>query len=1179
MEVRCLCGASLTERDAAFAVSSDSRVRVYTSNGLVLLHEFSSIHERVLQMHHTTFCDAIVTLETKVGDDDMGDCYLCVYHDWRDTSSRTPYGASSPPLATAQTRSSFVRAYTLPLAISDPDAICMSVCSYSGRVAVGTPDGFGVNIWQTSDGFFEHVMEVKVNDPGLAFVAVHGAHLAVATATEVRVMEIQVITDDTLPSSTLSSSSKCVQSSEGLPKLSTSLPHERKKELIYNTLEKDRIPLIQIPGLSGGSLNAASNQGMCGSHIRIVGKDDAQLEAFNLAGLVQATDVRVNAALAYLRCHVHVLLQRFVPPNHSISGLHFVPETIDHRAQSRSYTRLLVTTHASDAILYYFLADHIDSTRDAMTRKILQRDANPVRGVVEPIEITDRPAAFASTRSDSRRNSVVESKRVVMYYKLHAPATSVTANSSFLFAATAAGVEVWSLWSPCHHVAAKKALDATFVPEPTQPQFLGVHPLSAPAANIVALDGYVVVLTRDAASRQLMHSACVAQSKSHEEPFELREVSRPPTTPSGGTVLVYRQSPPSRMFQQLKANTSGDKVATSAQLDLLLSLFSLYRFRADVGLDALQSATLASPMRHLSPKDNVAIQLEVKLYDSLARNCAAHIAHLYTTPAFRDLNRAALLYVASNISARDVLLRFRSLDDPKHGIQPDVIDATAVYLEGFLFPTKDPAMYLSPPVAASIGSAQGNIDYEFTGVVLRHYGDHAPEQLSRLAIDSSLPWTLLDIDYCLAKLQFAASVLIRTGVLVLLVRAHNMPDQLSTFLTAKEAVAATSPTATSAQDYSFASIATRIEWLAENYPDPLIHLCVTHPEFLVVQQADNSTDKTPSSSVSHAPRLQRSVLATGLLEKAPVKCLNALELIFHSALGHQNSVGATVAFCLGVLGDYGAAVGQRVQAQRFLDTNDVVSSGLFDTTEVYVLCAVHFIVLHLLKHATPDGTTLLPYLSLEFVHLCVRLSLSPSINCKAMLSHALASKSTLVPKKLTSLPPFVVPFLTAMLGSPKASHVNQTLHQLYLLASHIVATSSNAEATVVAISSNGDAEENHTLGTLLKLLLLPRRDKFHDGLIILKASPTYHAYLLSYAIANSTSLTDWKAFLNVVLTIHTAEPKRSDGGHLQAALDHMAATLSPQDLLAILPDDADAGLFLDALARAVRLHDSDPIAD
>ncbi|RHY33908.1 hypothetical protein DYB32_001313 [Aphanomyces invadans] len=890
----------------------------------------------------------------------------------------------------------------------------MSVCSYSGRVAVGTPDGFGVNIWQTSDGFFEHVMEVKVNDPGLAFVAVHGAHLAVATATEVRVMEIQVITDDTLPSSTLSSSSKCVQSSEGLPKLSTSLPHERKKELIYNTLEKDRIPLIQIPGLSGGSLNAASNQGMCGSHIRIVGKDDAQLEAFNLAGLVQATDVRVNAALAYLRCHVHVLLQRFVPPNHSISGLHFVPETIDHRAQSRSYTRLLVTTHASDAILYYFLADHIDSTRDAMTRK---------------------------------------------------------------------------------------------------------------------------------------------------------------------------------------ANTSGDKVATSAQLDLLLSLFSLYRFRADVGLDALQSATLASPMRHLSPKDNVAIQLEVKLYDSLARNCAAHIAHLYTTPAFRDLNRAALLYVASNISARDVLLRFRSLDDPKHGIQPDVIDATAVYLEGFLFPTKDPAMYLSPPVAASIGSAQGNIDYEFTGVVLRHYGDHAPEQLSRLAIDSSLPWTLLDIDYCLAKLQFAASVLIRTGVLVLLVRAHNMPDQLSTFLTAKEAVAATSPTATSAQDYSFASIATRIEWLAENYPDPLIHLCVTHPEFLVVQQADNSTDKTPSSSVSHAPRLQRSVLATGLLEKAPVKCLNALELIFHSALGHQNSVGATVAFCLGVLGDYGAAVGQRVQAQRFLDTNDVVSSGLFDTTEVYVLCAVHFIVLHLLKHATPDGTTLLPYLSLEFVHLCVRLSLSPSINCKAMLSHALASKSTLVPKKLTSLPPFVVPFLTAMLGSPKASHVNQTLHQLYLLASHIVATSSNAEATVVAISSNGDAEENHTLGTLLKLLLLPRRDKystslpnhssclalfpcrFHDGLIILKASPTYHAYLLSYAIANSTSLTDWKAFLNVVLAIHTAEPKRSDGGHLQAALDHMAATLSPQDLLAILPDDADAGLFLDALARAVRLHDSDPIAD
>ncbi|ETV71750.1 hypothetical protein, variant 2 [Aphanomyces astaci] len=1138
MEVRCLCGASLTERDAAFAVSSGSRIRVYSSSGLVLLHEFSSIHGCVLNMQHTTFCDAIVTLETKVGDDNMGDCYLCVYHDWRAVSSSD---ISTPP-AEERTAPSFVRAYTLPLAIADPHSIRLSVCSFSGRVAVATPDGFGVNIWQTSDGFFEHVMEVKVAGPGLAFIAVHGAHLAVATATEIRVMEIQVITEEGSPSSTGTSTSSKSQYPSPLSsdRARPPLPHERKKELIYNTLEKDVIPVLHIPIPGTAESSSATSVGQSGSHIRILGQREAQLEAFNLAGLVQATDVRVNAAMSYLRCHVQVLLRRFVPPNHTISGLHFVPETIDHRAQSRSYTRLLVTTHASEAILYYFLAGHVDTTRDAMAKKILQRDANPLRGIVEPIQISDRPipspsssvaaaaAGSSPVHGGRHTNSVVESRRVVMYYKFLAPASSVTANSSFLFAATAAGVEVWSLWSPCHHVAAKKALDATFVPEPTQPQLLGVHPLSTPAAAIVALDGHVIVLTTPATRHQLAQSALVATIKSHDVPFEMRGLVRPPYSPplAGGTVLVYPQSPPSCMFQTLKAKTSGDtnhpNHVTRAQLDLLLSLFSLYRFRADVGLDALQTAS------H-SRKVTLAIQLETKLYDSLARNCAAHIAHLYTTPAFRDLNRAALLYVASNVSARDVLLRFRSLDEGLNdGVRPDVIDATAVYLEAFLFPTKDPSMYLAPPVAAfSVGAVQGSNDHEFTGVVLRHYGDHAPEQLSRLAIDSSLPWTLLDIDYCLAKLQFAQNVLIRMGVLVLLVRAHNMPDQLPAFLAAKEAAADTLSSSTDVvHDYSYASIASRIEWLTENYPDPLIHLCVTHPELLVVQQQPPTiplvVPTSPSTTSStRLPTLQQSVLARGLLDKAPAKCLSALELIFHSALGHQNGIGTTIAFCLGVLGEHGDAVGQRVSSQLAKDDSMAVGC-CFHTSEVYVLCAVHFMLLHLIKHPTPDAAALLPYLSLEFVRLCLRLSLSSSIKCKAMLSHALASKSTLLPKNLSPLPSYVVPFITALVGSPKTSHIAQALHQLYLLACHMVASTVDADTALGSILLSDDyknQDDSPTLRTLMKLLLFPRVHKFDDGLAIMKASPTYHAYLLPYAVANSASLDEWKAFLHVVLDL------------------------------------------------------------
>ena len=70
---------------------------------------------------------------------------------------------------------------------------------------------------------------------------------------------------------------------------------ERKKELIYNTLEKDRIPMIRIPSISGTTTAAAQE-----AVVQVVGKDDAQLEAYNLAGLVHDQDIRVNAALEYV---------------------------------------------------------------------------------------------------------------------------------------------------------------------------------------------------------------------------------------------------------------------------------------------------------------------------------------------------------------------------------------------------------------------------------------------------------------------------------------------------------------------------------------------------------------------------------------------------------------------------------------------------------------------------------------------------------------------------------------------------------------------------------------------------------------------------------------------------------------------------------------------------------------
>jgi hypothetical protein len=62
----------------------------------------------------------------------------------------------------------------------------------------------------------------------------------------------------------------------------------------------------------------------------------------------------------------------------------------------------------------------------------------------------------------------------------------------------------------------------------------------------------------------------------------------------------------------------------------------------------------------MKKRARIAMQLEMKLYDCLARACAAHIATIYTrSPMHRNLERAALLFVASNVSAREVLILLR----------------------------------------------------------------------------------------------------------------------------------------------------------------------------------------------------------------------------------------------------------------------------------------------------------------------------------------------------------------------------------------------------------------------------------------------------------------------------------------------------------------------------------------
>ncbi|KDO25062.1 hypothetical protein SPRG_09201 [Saprolegnia parasitica CBS 223.65] len=1072
----CVCGTALTERDATFAVSHENRVRVYASSELYLLHEFSSIHGRILRLFHTTFCDALVTLETDVGD--SSDCYLCVYHDWR-----------APSLDARK----LVRAYTLPLAIDDPRAVCLSVCAFTGRVALTTPSSPGLNLWQTSDGFFEHVMELSI-DMAISHVAVHGAYVAVASPTEVRVLEVQVVTDPSATPSTAPTSKMVYQ----------------KKELIYNTLEKDHLPTIRIPSLSGRS-PAPLPSPTPRHRVRVMAKDDATLEAYNLAGLVRDEDVRVNAAMEYVQCHAKVLLQRFVPPNHAIDALRFLPETIANGrlAQSQSYARLLVGTSA-EAFLYYLLADQVDTTRDQMSKKILQRAEDPLRGIVEPIAIT----ANGQSSSFTSRRRPTESGRVVMCYRFTAPVACITANSSFLFAATLGGLEVWSLWSPCQH--------------PSSPQLLGVRPLPSPAHAIVALDAHVVVLTCPPGTLHTRYLSRASAAPMHSVPLELRSHARRHDAIGDGQVFVYPQSPPATIFASAKAATLGDHVSAD-QVDLLLSLFSLYRFRADVSLGVLTGSS-----NSLSPKEAAAVRLEAKLYDGLARACAAHIAHLYTAPLHRNLTRAALLYVASNVSSRDVLLRFRSIDDA----DADVIDATALYLEAFLFPKKDPALYLglTTPVLSETESA----DPTFTSVVLRHYGDGAPEQLARLVIDSSLVWSLMDLDFCLHVLRGARhkTVLLRVAMLVAIVRANRgAREEVAAFVDAKAAYLP------GANAYSYETLADQVGWLAENYPDPLVHLCVTHPEFLV-QKHPTSLDEA-----AIAPGYYRSWLADALRERAPLKLLSALELIVHSALGHGNAFPTVATFALGVLGEPGVRASQRIVHGR------AHMVAAFASDEELVLATLHFMLVHLRAHDGP-----LAPVAKELLVCIARLSASGD-GAQAAVAKTLSTRASLLPQKLAQpLPAFVAPFLAVAMSPDALPHVQQTLQTLYLLACHLVR---DAVVEPNDVLSDVETTVQSPMAVLLQLLLLPLVGRLGDGLALLAATTAYQSLLVPYAVAYCTTLAEWAMLLDLLFPPEMASV-------LDEALSHLSVTLTPDDLLMLLPDTLPADVVLAALETSVR---------
>lgn len=1038
----CLVSASRTTADGTFAVASASEgvIRVYAASCAALLHEFASIHRRIYALHYTSFSDSLVTLESDTSgedsegggdDDDDAETFLCVYHDWRERK--------------------MVRGYTLPLGVlespsSKRKADCVAVCSFTGRVVVAM--GTVLNIWQCSRGFFEHVMEIKVDMSQqhaylqVEFVAIHGVYVAYASQTEVRVMEIHVRSAKETESSAsykpLSlQTSKLHASNHHHP-----FTHHQTKDVQNESSSRGQAPEDETDCVNISNLDAldafvevpipCSSYGEMESDQRdekrifddqdhvpmVLGRNEAQQEAWNLAGLVKSQDIRVNQALSYFvgESDVQVLLQRFLPPNHCVQSLKFLPETIDNQVsvEARSYTRLLVATER-DAFLYYFLSQEADLTRKKMSKKVFGKgERTKSRGMHTPIKVRRKSTKLVMGKSDSSHSEsfsslsdasdddddttgaatdeTSESGRVVMYYKFSSPVVCIAANSSFLFVATLSGLQVWSIWSPCHYVAASRALSQSLVPQPAQPQLLCTQPIPFPASQIAALDSYVVLLpkpmtaaTGDSTTRHdfiRMGSMAAADLLPVAE-FEMRRSSSRghSANPSSDeklkrSVMIFQQSPPSLIFSYMRngilSNQNQDGIKPS-QLDLLLSLFSLYRYRADVGLDLLHlhsssngatndstTGDKSSIMNSISDeKEKLALELETKLYDTIAKACAADLANIFTSESHRNLSRAALLFVASNVPSSDVMQRFQAIMDDAN--RSEVIDATGKYLDAFVFPSSESLPSIGASQAASYSTRQSN-ESNFTRTVLLHYGKYAPEQLSRLIVDSTLVWSLEDIEFGLEKLteSTSQSVLVKIATLVLILRASSSSFE------AWEAFKATQEEKKSVDHFlslcSYESMASHMKHLLSNHLDALVHLSVTHPE-LLVQIAEPSTEKTSKDTRKH---FTSSSFAHALLEQAPTVLVQILERVFTSAVRRQEAVLASLLFCVSVIGEAAEPSIQRLTLSR--STNAVASIATSALTPTMPFVANQCFVLRFLVFVLEMFPTLEQLVEKEELH-------------------------------------------------------------------------------------------------------------------------------------------------------------------------------------------------------------------
>ncbi|CEG39822.1 hypothetical protein L916_09249 [Plasmopara halstedii] len=1219
-----LTSALRTTTDATFAVASgrEGLIRVYAASCSVLLHEFASIHTRIYTLHYTSFSDSLVTLESDIkSDDDDGEdveTFLCVYHDWRERE--------------------MVRGYSLPLgALESPTsnrkADCVAVCSFTGRVVVAM--GTVLNMWQCSHGFFEHVMELKVDMAQqhaffqVEFVAIHGVYIAFASPTEVRVMEIHV--------QSRNENNEALQVDTGLDKTETLEEWSSIREDIDDvpvdsadcvniSSSEDLSMFVEVPVSCSvyNTVEAETRREQEEQRIfdeqeqipMVLGRNEAQQEVWNLAGLVKSQDIRTNQAMSYYigEDDVSVLLQRFLPPNHSIRSIKFLPETIDNRlcVETRSYTRLLVATD-EHAFLYYFLSEQVDSTRKKMTKKVFGKgERTRSRGMHKPIKVArvftgQRRDSFASVEmsddeNDSEAEISAESGRVVMHYHFTCAVTSITANSSFLFVATLSGLQVWSIWSPCHYVAASRALSKSLVPQPSQPQLLCTQPIPYPVSQLAALDSYVVLLPQiqtPAFEKPIdmirMASLAAAECLPDAE-FEMRSPIDYEQDPSQRKIIILQQSPPSSIFSYVRQgllSTKGEMMPF--QIDLLLSLFSLYRYRADVGSDLLRLAASNGAVQNelkgaiSDQKEMLALELETNLYDHLAGDCAAELAAMYMSKDHRNLERAALLFVASNISSVEVLQRLQSIVGTVD--RSEVIQATGKYLEAFVFPPQNSLADIYSPQQPQDETSE---DTKFTRIVLEHYGEYFPEQLSHLIVNSTLKWTLEDIVFALDKLNESSSnsVLVKTARLVLVLRANTFAaENWDTF---------TKSSGTSREDFikqcSESSMLALVADLLKNHEDALIQVALKHPD-LLVQEISPTIKRQPSGN----RHCSSSKLTKALQKMAPLKYLDILERVFSIAISRQESVRSTLLFCLNSIGDAAMPT-----VMKFASSGSVDRYRLFEYFEhdqIFVLRFLVFVsqmfpMLEKLseKEKIQDNEEDLHRAKATVAEALTRLCVKLSSYFQSSQNHdeeerVEARLCDLLEPIITEIAPYKLPHWVqdylekrCLPESPRLRKVLQylfdytigLLHQKDLVCPQDLLMDYE-DVGVKNIDQRLWKLEND-LDALVVILTLPRVARTVDGLKLIAQRAGFKDLILSYSESYCVTLDDWRFLISILSSMSKNSTETASGNRLcgrstlTSILNHLCLKLSPEELLQVLPDDGDIAMYMSTIEVSMQLE-------